>query len=109
MTMHSVYFKEHEGVQDSIGHISSASTPWWSGLGTQLPYVDTVSQLRSSSVDNNLNGDQYTVNKFGEHCTAHGSEKGNTSHFTIFPGICLSCVFTVFYATLNGKNLKYAL
>ncbi|KAL1813361.1 hypothetical protein ACET3Z_023426 [Daucus carota] len=85
-TMHSVYFKEHEGVQDSIGHLSSASAPWWTGLGTQLPYADTGSQLRSPSVDNNFNGDQYTATKFGEQCMEQGSEKGNTSHFTIFPG-----------------------
>ncbi|KAL8094991.1 nuclear transcription factor Y subunit A-10-like [Apium graveolens] len=86
MTMHSVYFKEHEGVQDSIGHLSSASTPWWSGLGTQLPYVDPVSQLKSSIGENNLNGDQYTATKFGEHFVGQGSEKGSTSHFTVFPG-----------------------
>lgn len=103
MTMHSVYFKEHEGVQDSIGHQSSASTPWWSRLGTQLPYVDPVSQLRSSIVGNHFNGDQYTATKFGEHCMEQGSEKGNTSHFTIFPGSSLS---SVFYSTLNGQYLN---
>lgn len=87
MTMHSVYFKEHEGVQNSIGHLSSASTPWWSGPGTQLPYGESEIQRRSSSVDNNhFNGDQYAATKFGENCMGQEFEKGNTSHFTILPG-----------------------
>lgn len=87
MTINSVYYKEREGiVQNPIGHLSPASTPWWSGPGTQLPYVESLGQLKSLSLEHSSSGDQLTSTKHAERGIEQGLEKGITSQFTIFTG-----------------------
>lgn len=102
--MHSVYFKEYEGiVQNPVGHLSAASAPWWSGLGTQLPYGESVGELKSLSVEHHSNGDQFTATKIAEHATEQGLGKGITSQFTIFPGNFLSCACFVHFAEMSDS------
>ncbi|XP_038686991.1 nuclear transcription factor Y subunit A-10-like isoform X2 [Tripterygium wilfordii] len=76
MAMQTVYLKEHEGiVQNSIGQLSSIpSVTWWNAICSQ-------------SVHGDLNGrDQLTVTKQGGRVAEHGLDKGDSTHFTIFPG-----------------------
>lgn len=88
MTMHTVYYKEeHEGAAAAayspIGHLSSASVPWWTGLGTQLPHTHSACPSKSSSLDHSSTGAQFT------HDEAQ-LEKTTLSQFNIFPGDCRS-------------------
>lgn len=80
--MQTIYFKEHEGIgHNSTGQLSSpAAVPWWSGLGSQSVYGESFGHLKSSSAENPAKGDQLTAIK-------HGTDKGNSTHFTIFAGI----------------------
>ncbi|KAA8518446.1 hypothetical protein F0562_015920 [Nyssa sinensis] len=89
MTMPTIYFKEHEGiVQSPTGPLSSV--PWWSGLGSQSAYGESIGQLKSSSMEHPASGDQLTATKQAERGTAQGLDKGNTTQFTIFSGDCKS-------------------
>lgn len=83
MTMHSVYYKEeHEGAAaySPIGHLSSsASVPWWTGLGTQVPLTHPPCPSKSFTLDHSSTGGQFT------HDEAQ-LKKRTSSEFTIFPG-----------------------
>uniref|UniRef100_A0A5B7ANE3 Nuclear transcription factor Y subunit n=1 Tax=Davidia involucrata TaxID=16924 RepID=A0A5B7ANE3_DAVIN len=82
--MHTICFKEHEGiVQNPIGPLSSV--PWWSGLDSQSAYGESFGQLKSSSMERPTSGDQLTATKQAERGTEQGLVKGNTTQFTIFP------------------------
>lgn len=89
--MHSVYFKEHEGMtQNAVGPLSSASPgPWWSGLCIQSAYGETLGQLKSSSsMAHPSSGDQpiLTSTKQVERGMDQELEKANATQFTVFPG-----------------------
>ncbi|KAJ4705412.1 Nuclear transcription factor Y subunit A [Melia azedarach] len=73
MAMQTAYFKEHEGnAHNQIGQFSSVqSTPWWSSLGSQSL---CGGQLKPFSMET-------PTEQSGQRL-----EKGNTSHFTFFPG-----------------------
>lgn len=76
MTIHSVYHKEDDD-HNPIEQLSpSASAPWWTELGTPLPY----GQLKSLALQT---PSQVTATKLP---TEQGLEKGITAQFTIFPG-----------------------
>ena len=89
MTMQTIYFKEHEGIaHNPTGQLSSpAAVPWWSGLGSQSVYGESFGHLKSLSAENPAKGDQFTAIKQVELSAEHGTEKGNTTQFTIFAGI----------------------
>ncbi|KAL1821206.1 hypothetical protein ACET3Z_016075 [Daucus carota] len=58
MTMHSVYYKEDDegaAAYSPIGHLSSASVPWW----TQLPSAQSACPSKSS-LDHSSTEDQFT-------------------------------------------------
>ncbi|XP_058204429.1 nuclear transcription factor Y subunit A-10 isoform X2 [Rhododendron vialii] len=88
MTMPALYLKEHEGVvRNSIGQLPSAAVPWWSGIGSQSTYNEPFGQIKSSFLEHPNSGGQLTANKRAERGTEQGLEKGNTTQFTIFPGV----------------------
>ncbi|KAF7149450.1 hypothetical protein RHSIM_Rhsim03G0063600 [Rhododendron simsii] len=88
MTMHALYLKEHEGiVRNPIGQLPSAAVPWWSGIGSQSTYNEPFGQIKSSFLEHPNSGGQLTANKRAERGTEQGLEKGNTTQFTIFPGV----------------------
>ncbi|PIN16262.1 hypothetical protein CDL12_11086 [Handroanthus impetiginosus] len=90
MTMHTVFFKEYEGIApNSInGELSEVSR--WNGLqGCQPPptaaatYGDPFVQSKLSC---SAGGNQFTVAKETEDQQVLG--KGNATHFTLFSGDC---------------------
>ncbi|KAI3471887.1 hypothetical protein Pfo_028575 [Paulownia fortunei] len=88
MTMHTVFFKEHEGIaQNSINGALSA-VPRWSGLGSQLPpvaYSEAFVQSKLASLELSAGGNgQFNAAKETE--DQQGLGKGNTTHFTLFSG-----------------------
>ncbi|KAJ9693875.1 hypothetical protein PVL29_009711 [Vitis rotundifolia] len=90
MTMQTTYFKEHAGsAHNPTGQLSSAAAvPWWSGLGSQSVYDESFGQLKSLSMEHPGKGDQLTAIKQVELGAEHGTDKGNTTQFTIFAGEC---------------------
>ncbi|KAI8562880.1 hypothetical protein RHMOL_Rhmol03G0069800 [Rhododendron molle] len=88
MTMPALYLKEHEGVvRNPIGQLPSAAVPWWSGIGSQSTYNEPFGQIKSSFLEHPNSGGQLTANKRAERGTEQELEKGNTTQFTIFPGV----------------------
>ncbi|XP_059646574.1 nuclear transcription factor Y subunit A-10-like isoform X2 [Cornus florida] len=83
MTMHTVYFKEHEGiVPNPFGPLSSVPVPWWSGLGSPSAHGESYGQLKSSSMA--ASGDQLTATKQAERGTEQAVEKA--TQFTFLSG-----------------------
>lgn len=88
--MQTAYYKEkHEGAAagtaySPICHLSSASVPWWTGLGTQVPRTQSACPSNSSSLDHSsTRGGQFTQDE------AQLGKK-TISQFNIFPGDCKS-------------------
>ncbi|KAK1404650.1 Nuclear transcription factor Y subunit [Heracleum sosnowskyi] len=78
--MQTVYYKEeHEGA--AVGHSSSASVPWWTGLGTQVPHTQSGCPSKSAALDHSSTGGQFKAPQL---------EKRTPSKFNIFPGDCQS-------------------
>ncbi|XP_034692581.1 nuclear transcription factor Y subunit A-10-like isoform X2 [Vitis riparia] len=90
MTMQTTYFKEHAGsAHNPTGQLSSAAAvPWWSGLGSQSVYEESFAQLKSLSMEHPGKGDQLTAIKQVELGAEDGTDKGNSTQFTIFSGEC---------------------
>ncbi|KAK6131589.1 hypothetical protein DH2020_034603 [Rehmannia glutinosa] len=72
MTMHTVFFKEHQGILQNSSNRPPTAVPLWSGLGSQLPAVA-------------YGGESY-ASKEPENHEQGGLGKGNTTntHFTLF-------------------------
>ncbi|BFG38447.1 hypothetical protein CerSpe_247210 [Prunus speciosa] len=87
MAMQTVYFKEHEGISNPMGQLSSAlSGPWWSAFGSQPSYGESCGQSKPFTMEHPSSGDQLTATKLTGRGTEQGLNKGNTNQFTIFPG-----------------------
>lgn len=95
MTMQTTYFKEHAGsAHNPTGQLSSAAAvPWWSGLGSQSVYDESFAQLKSLSMEHPGKGDQLTAIKQVELGAEDGTDKGNSTQFTIFSGMSSLMLF----------------
>ncbi|XAR64792.1 hypothetical protein NMG60_11008630 [Bertholletia excelsa] len=91
MTMHAVYLKENQGViQNPMNdQLPSAAVPWWSGIGSQQAYSESVAQLESLSLEHpTATVPQLTSTKQAGRGLEQGIKKGSTTQFTIFPVDC---------------------
>ncbi|KAL6997921.1 hypothetical protein U1Q18_008045 [Sarracenia purpurea var. burkii] len=87
MIMHTVSFKEHEGIaHNPTGQLSQVSVPWW--IGSQSVYGESVGQFKPSSLEHPTGEGQLTATKRAEYGAERGMEKGNTTQLTLFPGYC---------------------
>ncbi|KAL0316058.1 UNVERIFIED_CONTAM: Nuclear transcription factor Y subunit A-2 [Sesamum radiatum] len=92
-TMHSVFFKEHEGIAlNDINTPPSEGACWNLGLGSQpaaavaYGYGDAFiqSKLAAAVLELSAGGNQFNVGKISEDQQAQG--KGDPTHFTLFSG-----------------------
>ncbi|KAL0337056.1 UNVERIFIED_CONTAM: Nuclear transcription factor Y subunit A-2 [Sesamum calycinum] len=92
-TMHSVFFKEHEGIAlNDINTPPSEGACWNLGLGSQPAAAAAVaygygdafiqSKLAAAVLELSAGGNQFNVGKISEDQQAQG--KGDPTHFTLF-------------------------
>ncbi|XVF07511.1 hypothetical protein REPUB_Repub06bG0145400 [Reevesia pubescens] len=85
MAMQTLYLKEHDGiVHNPMGQLASSvpSLPWWSALGSQSVYGESIcGQLKPLLMEHPSGGAGDQLNS-----TKQGLNKGNPSQFTIVPG-----------------------
>ncbi|KAK4396581.1 Nuclear transcription factor Y subunit A-10 [Sesamum angolense] len=85
MTMHAVFFKEHDG-------ISQNSLTGWTAIGSQPPpYAggDSLVQSKLAALELSAAGNTHFCGGAKEpQDHEQGMGKGNVTHFTLFPGEC---------------------
>ncbi|KAK6147270.1 hypothetical protein DH2020_018182 [Rehmannia glutinosa] len=93
MTMHTVFFKEHQGILQNSSNRPPTAVPLWSGLGSQLPTVayggEPYAQSKLASLELSAGGNgQFNIGAKEAEDEQGGLGKGNTTntHFTLFSG-----------------------
>ena len=92
MAMQTIFFKGHEGHNpNTIGQLSSVpSGPWWSAFGSSQPlFGESCGQVKPFSIEQpgaGGGGGGGGGAKEAARGADLGLERGNTKHFTIFPG-----------------------